>query len=117
MMFVQKAEDYIKEKISIENILKKLNEVDKIKFSLFNKEQLNLFNTIPNPNFNEIFSQNQNQNEEYNSMSQIDQLWRKYEFYIPNGNEENDSFKKIFEKSEKSKIDENIIELVERVYN
>ena len=73
---MDKAETYIKEKISIEHILKKLIEIDKLKFSIFDNEQLKVFHCIPNPNFNEIF--NENKDEGLNS---LDYLWRKYEFY------------------------------------
>lgn len=113
MILLQKAEEYIKEKISIENILKKLNEVDKIKFSIFNKDQLNIFNTIPNPNFNEIFSQNK---IDPNYMNEIDHLWRKYEFYQSNEKEESESFNKICENYIKTNIDVNILNLVEKQY-
>lgn len=113
MLLIKKAEDYIKEKISIENILKKLNEVDKIKFSIFNTDQLNIFNSINNPNFNEIFSPDK---ENSCDMNLLDQLWRKYEFYQMNEKEEIESYKKINENLNKNNFDENILKLVQRKY-
>lgn len=47
-----KIENYLKKKISLEEIIKKLFEVDKLKFTLFDEDLLNMFSCIPNPNFN-----------------------------------------------------------------
>lgn len=112
MLLLEKTEKYIKEKISIEYIIKKLNEVDKLKFSVFNKDQLVLFNTIPNPNFNEIFSE---YDDSTNKMNYIDQLWRKFEFYQPNVNEEASSYKNISSQMEQNVMDANILNLINRV--
>lgn len=86
---ISKAAKYIDEKISIEFILKKLNEIDKIKFVIFDKDQLNLFHILPNPNFNEIFGDHKK------SLKEIDNLWRVYEFYQPNEAAENKSYNEI----------------------
>lgn len=111
IILLEKVEEYLKEKISIEFVLKKLNEVDKIKFSIFNNEQLYLFNTIPNPNFNEIFSESENSN----SINNVDKLWRIFEFYQPNVNEEYNSYKKIKEKDEPNFMDINILKLIKNI--
>lgn len=90
---ISKAAKYIDEKISIEFILKKLNEIDKIKFVIFDKDQLNLFHILPNPNFNEIFGDHKK------SLKEIDNLWRVYEFYQPNEAAENKSYNEICQRA------------------
>ena len=93
---ISKAAKYIDEKISIEFILKKLNEIDKIKFVIFDKDQLNLFHILPNPNFNEIFGEHKHGN-----LRELDNLWRVFEFYQPNEEAENKSYNLICQRDNK----------------
>lgn len=59
-----KVENYLKKKISLEEIIKKIYEVDKLKFTLFNEDLLNMFSCIPNPSFisNDKFAEALNDN-------------------------------------------------------
>ena len=108
---LDKAESYINEKISIEFLLKKLNEIDKLKFSLLDSTQLQVFHIIPNPNFNEIFSLNNSK-----IISLIDNLWSKYEFYQRNDKEEVFALLQIKDPSrEKDKISERLINLTAEI--
>jgi hypothetical protein len=43
---------YIYKKLSVENIIKKINEIDKLQFVLFNHEELQAFKIIPEPSLN-----------------------------------------------------------------
>ena len=52
------ATDYIKKKISIEEIIRKLMEIDKIKYIIFENDQLDYFNKMHGPNI--FFDLNKN---------------------------------------------------------
>lgn len=109
---LSKAAKYIDEKISIEFILKKLNEIDKMKFVLFDRDELNLFNILPNPNFEEIFNYDHNNSNQTENLREIDNLWRLYEFYQPNEIEENESYNKIIMKSKQKFRGEQLIKFL-----
>jgi len=68
-----KTEDYLKQKTSLEEILRKNYEVDKLKFILFDEEMLNLFSCIPNPNFVKIITE-ENKNGLNNLNNDADNL-------------------------------------------
>lgn len=114
ILLLSKSKNYINEKISIEYILKKLNELDKIKFIIFNEDQLNLLNVVPNPNFNDIFDKIKDENSE--SLSKIDRLWRKYDFYLYNFKEERESYEKLKVDTE-NEINNKIISMVNNYYS
>lgn len=105
ILLLDKAEKYVKEKISIEFILKKLNEIDKLKFCLLNKEELYCFQAIPSPNFNEIFSENNTST----NLSYIDELYRKFEFYIPNKIREKECYTALERKQNKTDTHERLV--------
>jgi hypothetical protein len=46
--YLKWAEKYINAKISVESIILKMQEIDKIKFLLLDEDQFNLFNVIEN---------------------------------------------------------------------
>lgn len=66
--FYSKVEDYLNKKSSIEYIIKKLNEVDKLKFVLFSKEELGFFNLLKNPS---LFPENSNDKN-------VELYWKKH---------------------------------------
>lgn len=84
---------YIKRKISVEEIIRKMLEIDKLKFSLMTKEQINNLNGLTGPNLfsdfidnNNISSINKNTKRKINKKNtdifkiNIDELWSNYEF-------------------------------------
>jgi hypothetical protein len=64
---LEKFDIYIRKKTSLEYLIKKLFEIDKLKFLLLREEELPLFKLLDNP---QIFS----------SSTYLDKLWKEYEF-------------------------------------
>lgn len=82
---------YIKKKVSIEEMIRKMLEIDKLKFFILNREQINSFNSLTGPNPFSDIDENQGINKikkkkklckknsdifRYN----VDELWSNYEF-------------------------------------
>jgi hypothetical protein len=91
-------------------MLKKLNEIDKMKFLLFDKDQLTIFHSIANPNFNEIFCEKALKQQ----LTEIDKLWRKYEFYQPNPFEEAQCYRHLRNSEEMNMISKQLLKLVNK---
>lgn len=79
-------DNYIRKKISIEEIVKKLYDVDKLKFVLLDEHFYYIYNRIPNRNYFKIFNEedkNSNENSDQNKEIKILDLWKNYEFFNP----------------------------------
>jgi hypothetical protein len=109
---LKKAEKYVNMKLSIEFILKKMIEVEKLKFVIFDTDQLNLMDAIKNPNFYQIFLGKVDED----CLSFSNMLWKTYDFYIPDYEKEKISFD-ILKKSQKTDINERLLKLVEIDYS
>jgi hypothetical protein len=104
LKLLDKTDAYVRKKLSVEAIIQKLNEVDKIKFACFSPEELHLMKLIQNPSIEQIGSTNK---------SYIQQLWKKFEFDSEISQEELEKLKKSFSSDkELSKNIENIIRLL-----
>ena len=83
------AINYVKRKISIEEIIRKMLEIDKIKFILFDSNQLNHIKKLQGPNiFSPFMKINldsegkiKNSKIDNNDNNKINDLWLKYEFH------------------------------------
>jgi hypothetical protein len=110
---LKKAEFYVDMKLSIEFILKKLIEIDKLKFVLFDTNQLNLVDSIKNPNFHQIFYGPKILDDSY---TLTDKLWKTYDFYVPDYSKEKESYN-VLKHSFKTDITERLLKLVELDYS
>jgi hypothetical protein len=68
---LEKVEMYVKKKSSLEYMIKKFNEIDKLKFMLLKNEELEIFNLIQNPHLKTLSGETKNL---------IQSLWKKFEF-------------------------------------
>ncbi|CAD8058135.1 unnamed protein product [Paramecium primaurelia] len=101
-------------KLDVVNILNKMQEIDKLKYVLLNKEQLELFNYIPKPLIpSDMFSKDFEQ--------KLNVLEEKLEFQFILQEEKSDLFKiesafyaymKLHQKKKLSETDKNILDLV-----
>jgi hypothetical protein len=66
---ITKFDDYLHKKLSVENLLEKLLEVDKIQYLFLNENELYYFKMIPN---SQIF---------LNDDSYIQKLYKQFEFF------------------------------------
>jgi hypothetical protein len=64
-------ENYLTKKLSVENLVSKLLEIDKLQFSLLNKEELHIFKMINNPHILERHHENES----------LKHLFKQFEFY------------------------------------
>ena len=104
-----KAVNYLKKKLSIEELIKKIYDIDKLKFMLLDYDTLNIFELIQTPNL--LFVENAKNKEKNYSKSQsedislkfngktnkIFHLWNKFEFYTQFEKEQKESYLKLFE--------------------
>lgn len=80
--FYVKVESYLKKKTSIEEIIKKIYEVDKLKFVLFSEEILNIFSCIPNPNFVNVNTKSSVNNDDDNNNFNDNNVNNKYNMLL-----------------------------------
>jgi hypothetical protein len=64
-------ENYLTKKLSVENLVSKLLEIDKLQFSLLNEEELHIFKNINNPHILERHCGNES----------LKNLFKQFEFY------------------------------------
>jgi hypothetical protein len=104
LKILKKVELYLKKKFSVEFIVQKLNEIDKIKFVCFTPFEMNLMRMIQNPAIEH--------NEEVD-MNLIQNLWKKYEFEAEIIKEDYDELKNYSkEEKELSPIVDRILKLI-----
>jgi hypothetical protein len=104
LQMIKKIEEYVKKKLSVETMIPKFNEIDKLKFTLLSPIELEMIDLI---NYREITLPNVQQRK-----TKIQKLWDKYEFN--NKKEIDPNILSNFQPDIKlTKIGENILSLLE----
>lgn len=70
-LLTSRVEKYVNKKMSVEYLVRKMDEIDKLKFVLFSDDELTVFKFIQNPNLI----------PDKEAKSKIEDLWIKTEFH------------------------------------
>jgi hypothetical protein len=108
LLFLNIAENYIKHKIGIEQILSKLYDIDKLKFLLFNSEICILMKHMALPH---IFKKKECIKLNLDQENDIQDFYTNFEFFKLNNNinEDAQSFENLSIKDNRSEIEEKIL--------
>ncbi|KAL4432683.1 hypothetical protein ABPG74_004976 [Tetrahymena malaccensis] len=81
-LFILEGVNQVKNSLDIQNIIQKLQEIDKLKQILLNEEQLKLFEIIPRPTLNIQNEQNKTKKQDITNMQQEEKINNAYNSLI-----------------------------------